>query len=137
MMLDRLRQHKTSWQFIKFLIVGVFNTAFGVIVYELLVMAGMAPQPALALAYFIGICWNYFTHGKIVFKTQGFGRFPAYLGSYLVIYLANSLGLKLMLDAGVSKYLAQPILAVFMAIPTFFLISTVLTGRIPIIGKKV
>lgn len=135
-LLDRLRKHGTAWQFIKFLAVGVLNTAFGVIVYEILVWIGMQPQPALALAYFIGIIWNYFTHGKIVFKTQGFRRFPAYLGSYLIIYLANAIGLHLMLEAGVSKYVAQPILAVIMAVPTFFLISTVLTGRMPLFGKN-
>ncbi len=135
-MIGRLKDNQGAWQFIKFLVVGVFNTAFGVIVYEVLVLAGMAPQPALALAYFIGIIWNYFTHGKIVFKTQGFGKFPAYLGSYFIIYLANSVGLHFMLGAGVSKFVAQPILAVIMAVPTFFLISYVLTGRVPIFGGK-
>ena len=135
-MIERLRQNEGTWRFVKFLIVGVFNTAFGVIIYEILVLLGMAPQPALALAYFIGIIWNYFTHGKIVFETQGFGKFPAYLGSYFIIYLANSAGLHLMLSAGVSKYLAQPILAVIMAVPTFFLISYVLTGKWPIFGSK-
>jgi len=135
-MISRLRQNESLWRFIKFLIVGVFNTAFGVIVYEILVVFGMAPQGALALAYFIGIIWNYFTHGKLVFENQGFGKFPAYLGSYFVIYLINSAGLYLMLNAGVSKYLAQPILAVIMAVPTFFLISYVLTGRVPVFGAK-
>jgi len=135
-MIDRLRQNEGAWRFVKFLIVGVFNTAFGVIVYEILVLLGMAPQPALALAYVIGIIWNYFTHGKIVFETQGFKKFPAYVGSYFLIYLVNSAGLHVMLNARVSKYLAQPILAVFMAVPTFFLISYVLTGRVPIFGRK-
>ena len=132
----KLRENDGLWRFIKFLIVGVLNTAFGVVVYEILLVLGMAPQGALALAYFIGIIWNYFTHGKLVFETEGFGKFPAYLGSYFIIYLVNSAGLYLMLNMGVSKYLAQPILAVIMAIPTFFLISYVLTGRMPLFGAK-
>ncbi len=133
--MDRLRQNQGMWRFIKFLAVGVLNTAFGVIVYEILVVAGMAPQAALALAYLIGIIWNYFTHGKLVFETEGFSKFPAYLGSYLLVYLVNAAGLHLLLGAGMSKFVAQPILAVFMAIPTFFLISYVLTGRVPLFSK--
>lgn len=135
-MIKRLREQESAWRFVKFLVVGVFNTAFGVAVYELLVFFGMAPQPALALAYFIGIIWNYFTHGKIVFENQGFGKFPAYLGTYLLIYLVNAAGLQLLLNAGVSKYLAQPILAAIVAVPTFFLISYVLTGKWPFFGDK-
>ncbi len=134
-MIEQLREKETAWRFVKFLAVGVLNTAFGVAVYEVLVYLGMAPQPALALAYFIGIIWNYFTHGKIVFENQGFGKFPAYLGSYFLIYLLNAAGLYLMLQAGVSKFVAQPILAVIMAVPTFFLLSYVLTGRVPYFGR--
>lgn len=135
-MINRLKENEGLWRFIKFLVVGVLNTLFGVIVYEVLVFGGMAPQPALALAYFIGVIWNYFTHGKIVFQNQGFGKLPMYLGAYFILYLANSAGLYLMLNAGFSKFIAQPILAAIMAVPGFFLISYVLTGRLPIFGAK-
>jgi len=134
-MIDRLKQNKETWRFIKFLIVGVFNTAFGVIVYEVLVFFGVAPQPALAVAYFIGIIWNYFIQGKLVFGNKGFTKLPAYLGAYFLVYLTNSIGLHFMLQAGVSKFLAQPILAMLMAVPTFFLVSYVLTGKFPLFGS--
>ena len=134
-MIAALRNNQTTLRFIKFLAVGVLNTAFGVMVYEVLVLAGMPPQPALALAYIIGIIWNYFTHARMVFGSKGFAKFPAYVGAYLVIFLANAICLHFALQAGVSKYLAQPVLAVFMAVPTFFLISWVLTGSLPVFGR--
>jgi nucleoside-diphosphate-sugar epimerase len=46
---------ETFVQLLKFLVIGVFNTLFGYIVYALLVLAGMPEQPALGVAYIIGV----------------------------------------------------------------------------------
>jgi putative flippase GtrA len=118
-------------RFVKFLAVGVLNTAFGLGLYWLLLAAGLPAQPALALSFAIGVIWNYFTHARLVFGTGGYGRMPAYLGAYGAIYLLNALCLQMLLGAGTDKYLAQAILVLPMAMVAFVLISRVLTGRLP------
>ncbi len=121
-------------RFLKFLAVGVLNTAFGYAVYAVLVLLGMTPQPALALAFVIGVIWNYGTHARLVFGTSGFGRMPHYVGAYLLIYGVNALALAAALRAGVAPLLAQGVLAVLMAGLSFLLISLALTGVLPLRG---
>lgn len=126
---------ETFIQLIKFLIIGVFNTLFGYIVYALLVLAGMPEQPALAVAYVIGVTWNYFTHAKLVFGAKGYKRMPAYFAAYLLLYGLNAFALEQLVGAGLQPLLAQAAIVPFAAAISFALISRVLTGRWPIFGR--
>ena len=67
----------TRRRFLKFILVGLLNTAFGYAVYAVLLFAGLDPQPALATSFGIGVIWNYFTTARLVFDQGGFSRFPA------------------------------------------------------------
>jgi putative flippase GtrA len=107
------------------------NTAFGYLAYALFVYLGMAPQPALAVAFAAGIIWNYFTHARLVFNNKGLSKLPAYVAAYLLIWGFNSGGLALLLGAGLGAYVAQALLAPAAAVFSFVLISKVLTGRFP------
>lgn len=135
-MIDRLRQSPDLWRFIKFLAVGLLNTVFGYAVYVVCVLAGFGPQTALAIAFGIGVLWNYLTHARIVFKTGGYRRLPAYVVVYAVLYLCNRWALALLLGAGVGDILAQGLLLVPMAGLAFFGISAVLTGVVPVLGIR-
>jgi len=118
---------------IKFGLVGVLNTIFGYLVYAALVLLGVWPGAALALAYVIGVAWNYMTHAKLVFKSQkGHGVF-GYIGIYVLIYLGNAFLLQMAITAGISPLVAQAGLAVLFAGVSFFAISWVLTGTLPFI----
>ncbi|WP_171102163.1 MULTISPECIES: GtrA family protein [unclassified Ruegeria] len=122
-----------SRRFLHFVLVGLLNTLVGYLIYAALVFLGLPPQPALALAFFLGVLWNFFTHAKLVFSesAQGFKKFPAYALCYGVIYLFNAFGLQLALGTGLSPYLAQAIMAPAAAVLSFLLIGKVLTGRFP------
>lgn len=119
-------------RFVRFLAVGVLNTAFGLGLYWLLLALGLGPQPALALSFAIGVLWNFRTHARLVFDTKGYGRFLPYAGAYGVIYVVNALSLRFLLINGTDKYLAQAILVLPMAVLAFILISKVLTARAPL-----
>lgn len=121
----------TGVTFLKFLAVGVLNTAFGYLAYSLLVLAGLGPQPALALAFALGICWNYMTHARLVFAARGLSRLPPYVAAYLVLYVLNAAGLAGLLRLGVGPLTAQAILVLPAACIAFVLIGRVLTGRFP------
>jgi putative flippase GtrA len=133
-MIARLTSDTTSGRFLRFLAVGVLNTAFGYAVYAVLVVTGLSPQPALAAAFALGVIWNYATHARLVFGTQGVRRLPAYVAAYVAIYAVNALALGGAIRAGVSPLVAQGVLAVLMAAISFVLISAVLTGHVPFIG---
>ncbi len=135
-MIARLSADETFRRFVKFIIIGVLNTLFGYAVFALLVILNVPPQLALALAFAIGVIWNYWTHAKLVFGQQGLSRFPAYAASYLLIYGLNSGGLALALQAGSSPLMAQAVLAPVAAVISFFVISKVLTGKFPISCRK-
>lgn len=116
---------------VKFGLVGVLNTLFGYLVYAALVLLGVLPGLALALAYVIGVAWNYMTHAKLVFKSRAGKGLFGYIGIYALIYLGNATLLQITISAGISPLLAQAGLAVLFAGVSFFAISWVLTGTLP------
>lgn len=115
-------------RFIRFVLVGVLNTAFGYGVYAVFVLLGAAPQVALLMQFVIGAVWNYFTHARLVFDTTGYRRMPAYLACYAGLYLLNAALLGLMLAQGVGPLVAQAIILPLIVVLSFALISRVLRG---------
>lgn len=126
--------NETVQRIVKFGLVGIVNTAFGYALFAALIYVGIAPQPALAIAFFVGVIWNYLTHARIVFGTEGFKRLPAYAVSYFLIYFMNRLGLAWLLGAGLHPLLAQALMLPIIAVISFFVISKALTGHVPLFG---
>lgn len=118
-------------RFARFLAVGLLNTAVGYGIYAALVLAGVMPQPALAVAFALGVLWNYAAHARFVFGTTGYRKLPAYAAVYVALYALNAFALHRAIGAGVSPLLAQALLAVAMAGISFFALSIVLTGQRP------
>lgn len=136
-MILALRTRPELWRFVKFLIVGVVNTAFGWVVYAILLrLGGLSWQISLALAYVVGVLWNFGTHARLVFMTRSFARLPAYILAYVGVFLLNKWMLSLLIGTGLSELWSQALLLPLMAILTFFLISFVLTDRIPLVTKS-
>ncbi len=131
-----LQKTDTKGQFVRFILVGLANTAVGYLIFAALVLLGLTPQPALALAFVLGVMWNFWAHARLVFGQGGLGKFPAYAGVYLVIYGLNALALKQAILLGITPLLAQAILAPAAAVLSFLFIARVLTGTFPIFGKK-
>lgn len=131
-MILALRSRPELWRFVKFLVVGVANTAFGFAVYAVLLrLFGLPWQWALALSYVLGVLWNFGTHGRIVFGTQGFRRLPAYVLAYVALFFLNKWVLRAAIDAGLSELWAQALLVLPMAMVAFVFVSLALTGRLP------
>lgn len=135
-MILALQSRPDLWRFVKFLFVGVINTAFGFAAYAVLLWLGLPPQPALALSYVLGVLWNYGTHARIVFGADGYRRLPLYALAYSALYGLNALALAAMLKTGLPPLWAQAVLVLPMAMLAFVLVSLVLTGRLPFRGGK-
>lgn len=130
-MIRALSARPDLWRFVKFLAVGVLNTAFGFAAYAVLLWLGLAPQPALAASYVLGVLWNYATHARLVFGARGYRRLPRYAAAYTLLYGLNALALGGLLRAGLPALGAQAALVLPMAMLAFVLISAVLTGALP------
>lgn len=132
-MITAFRSRPDLWRFVKFLFVGVLNTAFGFLAYAFFLRVVHLPwQWALAVSYIFGVLWNFMTHGKIVFLTQGLRRLPLYILAYVAIYTTNKLALHVLIDDfGISDLWAQAIMVLPMAMVAFVLVSLALTGRLP------
>lgn len=135
-MIATLQSRPDLWRFLKFLVVGVLNTIFGFLAYAFFLrIVGLDWQWALAASYIIGVLWNFGTHGKIVFQTQGFSRLPLYILAYGALFFLNKLALRAAIGAGMSDLWAQALLVLPMAMVAFFLVSLALTGQLPFRGK--
>lgn len=81
-----------SSRLIRFLGTGLLNTAFGYSIYACLVFGGVPYLAALLAATVLGVIFNYFSFGRIVFQGHGgwvvFGKFIA---AYLLVYGVNAL----------------------------------------------
>lgn len=124
-----------SWtrRFVMFGLTGALNFAFGYGVFSVLYLAGLHPQTALVIAFTLGVCWNFMTHGRFVFGRQGYRRFPGYVAVYVGVYFVNRFGLAYAMDLGLSPLLAQFILIFITFAISFVAISMVLTRTIPFV----
>ena len=76
-------------QFITFFIIGLFNTAFGYLLFASFIWSGLAYPVATLLANCLGILFNYFTIGKIVFNNKNHTLMWRFFLMYSCLYLIN------------------------------------------------
>ena len=115
---------------------GIVNTLVSNAVYAVLVIAGIAPQLALAISYPVAIVWAYFTSARFVFGQRGFRKLPAYFLCYVAVYGVNAGGLHIVMGVGVSPLLAQAVLLPFVVVFSYTLTSYVLTGSVVAYRKQ-
>lgn len=119
----------TAVRFVRFLLVGLVNMAFGYSVFASLVLVGFRPELALALSFIIGVLWNYMTTARFVFQVQGYGRLVGFAATYVGIYVFNVICLKAAMAAGLSSLMAQALLTPPVSVLTFVILSFVMRER--------
>lgn len=73
--------------FLRFLLVGGLNTLFGFSVYALLALTEVSTWIILLISNFIGMIFNFFTTGGLVFFDVSILRMPRFITCYISIYL--------------------------------------------------
>lgn len=96
---------------VKYLGVGMLNTLFGYGIYAGLVYIDLPYLIALLIATMAGVIFNYFSFGRMVFKSRGgwfvFGKF---IVAYAVVYAINAAFLSILAYGfNFGAYLAQGI----------------------------
>ena len=95
------------WQVVRFLAVGVLNTAFGYAIFAGGILLGLSSGVALAIAMVLGVIFNFFTFGRLVFDSRDPTRLPRFVGVYVLTYVVNLAMLALWQRIGVGPLLAQ------------------------------
>lgn len=110
-------------RFVRFVLVGGLNTAFGYAVFCLLAWTGLHYSAAIALSTIIGVMFNYHSTGRLVFDGAPSGRILRFFGVYGLTYAINVLLMKMLLGVGLSVYVAGASLILPMALLNFALMK--------------
>lgn len=115
-----------SGEFIRFLLVGAANTAFGYVVYAAL-LTFMGYKPAYTGSFVLSVLFSFWLNSRFVFRVRlsikGLLRFPLV---YLVQYLLGIVLMFVMVERiGVSAYFS-PLIVIVATIPVTFILSRIL-----------
>jgi len=76
-------------RFVRFLLVGAFNAAFGYGVWAILILVGLHYTIATFFASILGILFNFKTYGRLVFHSTNNALVFRFFGSYGITYCLN------------------------------------------------
>lgn len=100
----------------RFVVVGVFNTAFAYGIYALLLAAGLHYSLANLVALVFGVLMSFYSQGRFVFRSLHARRFPRFVAVWASLYVLNvmliSAFMRLGADAYVAGALALPVITV-------------------------
>lgn len=105
-------------QFIIYLLVGSVNTLFSFSLYSLFLALGMHYSLAVFFSSVLGIMFNFFSTGKLVFHNSDNRRIVRFVLMYCLIYVINLGLIKFFLTLGINEYFAF-----LFAIPILALLS--------------
>lgn len=104
-----------SKRFIRFVLIGIINTAFGYSLYALLIFIGLRFHLAILIATIWGVLFNFKTTGTLVFDNTRNNLIFRYFTAYSMLYLINLSLVWLMLKSNINSYFAHafamPVLA--------------------------
>lgn len=89
MTLPWLKKNNLNAQIIKFILVGILNTAFGYSLFALFIYLGLYYPLAVLFSTILGVLFNFKTIGKLVFGSSDNGLIFRFALVYVITYLLN------------------------------------------------
>ncbi|MGL5440029.1 MAG: GtrA family protein [Filifactoraceae bacterium] len=110
-------------QFLKFCVVGLFNTLISVVVFNIVTFMGLHYLPATIIGYLAGLVNGYISSSKYVFKKNtGTDTAIKFVGVYLSALIINLGLMYLMVDVGnINSSLGQLVTTGFNVVYNFIL----------------
>lgn len=115
-------------RFLRFLIVGAFNTAFGYGLFCAAVVFLPTTFSALCVSTALGILFNFFTTGGLVFGMRDPRRIGRFFGVYAIVFAYNAVGLAILERFGFDPRIAGLILMPGVVIASYLLNSRYVFG---------
>lgn len=110
-------------RFVHFLLVGALNTAVGYGLFMLGILSGLSSPVALLLSTTLGVLFNYFSTGRLVFAWRNSRRLWRFMGVYAALYTANAWALITLEKHDIPALWAQALL-----LPAFVLLAFMLNS---------
>jgi putative flippase GtrA len=115
----RIGRGIASNRFIRFLLIGAFNTAFGYSLYLALLFFGLPYWAAWTLALGLNLIVAFILSGTLVFRVIRAGYFIAYVLAWVAIASLNVIMLRTLVSAGLDPRWAPAIIVPFNVIVSF------------------
>lgn len=109
----------------RFLGVGLLNTVVGYAIYAILILLHLPYLAALLISTVAGVTFNYFSIGRLVFKSKG-GRhvLARFIAAYAVVYVANAAGLAVLIKSmQLGPYIGQALCVPLSVILSWLLMN--------------
>ncbi len=91
---------------VRFVVVGVLNTAFSYLMYAAFLFIGLGYQVANFLSLIVGILFSFKTQGHLVFNNPNNRLFGRFVVSWVLIYLCTIAIIGWIMAFGFDAYLA-------------------------------
>ena len=115
-------------EFVRFLLVGVLNTAFSYGVYASLLYVGLPYVVANLGALLLGIAFSFRTQGRLVFGNSSGRLLQRFAACWGAIWLVNVLLIALLVRAGLSAYAAGAVALVPSTVFSYFVQKILVFG---------
>lgn len=108
--------------YVRFVLVGGINTLFGYGLFSLLIYLSFHYTLAVALSTIMGVLFNFFTTGRLVFKNFDANKIFRFIFIYIVLYLINIGSLFILESFGyLNMYVNALVLIIPLSILSFIL----------------
>lgn len=116
-------------KFVRYMLVGVLNTAFGYLIYSALIYLGLHYSVAVLISTVLGVLFNFKTIGTLVFKSHNNALIFRFISVYILTYFLNVGGLKIFSMYHYNMYLAGLYMIIPMAVISFLLHNRFVFGE--------
>lgn len=109
---------RTLVHLIKFVLVGIANTAFGYVLFALFYLLLGSHQVAITLATACGVVFNFHSTGRLVFRSRRLSALLPFAAGCVAVWLVNILLLDELTALAISPLVGQA-----LALPLLVLLS--------------
>lgn len=116
-------------QFVRYVLVGIGNTAFSYGAYVAFLYIGHEYWIANLLALILGIAFSFTTQGIVVFRNATRITFVKFLAAWMLIYIFNISVIALLMHGSMSAYLAGAVATIPGTLVSYFVLKLAVFGR--------
>lgn len=126
---EALQRIFINYQFVRYVLVGIGNTAFSYGTYAALLHVGIEYRLANLLALLLGIAFSFTTQGTVVFHHATRLTLVKFVVAWMLIYIFNISIISLLMRAAMSAYLAGAVATVPVTLASYFILKFAVFGR--------
>ncbi len=104
----------------RFLFVGGLNTMVGYLIYAALILIGLPTPAAIVCSTVLGVLFNFFSTGTLVFQSRARRLLPRFIGVYVVQMMLGIAAITLLERAGVHPLIGGALMLPPLAVFTYF-----------------